>query len=101
MGSSLVLQRRKDLWSSTNGPTFSVLGMLRKGDPLGFSATKWTTQLRGQGMRNEAKNVARQISRGLIINQGETSRKRKVQAKIRSKSANVTKLLTKPTIMTF
>jgi len=45
--------------------------MLRKGDPLGFSATKWTTQLRGQGMRNEAKNAARQISRGLITNQGK------------------------------
>jgi len=51
---SLALQRRKDLLSSTNGPT-------RVGAALGFSAPERTTQLVGQGMRKRGKNAARQL----------------------------------------
>ena len=55
MWGSLVLQRRKDLMSFTNGPTISVLAMLRTWTASVFSTAKWTTQLGGQEMRNEAK----------------------------------------------
>jgi len=59
----LVLQRRKDLVSSTNGPTFAVPVMLRIGAALGFSATKCTTQPLGQGTLNEAKTRPGNYSR--------------------------------------
>jgi len=60
-----VLQRIKDLiTSSTFGPIFSVLVVLRIEAAVGFSATKWTAQLGGQGMRNDetkAKNATRPL----------------------------------------
>ena len=76
--SSLVLQRSKDLVSSTNAPTVSVLVMLRIGVTLGFLASKWTAQLRGHGMRNKGQNATRGL---LIINQRGTSREGNAQAK--------------------
>ena len=62
---SLVLQRCKDLMSSTKGPTFSVFVMLI-GNASVFSTSKRTMQLGGQGMRNNAK-VRPAITRGSII----------------------------------
>jgi len=68
---SLVMQKREDLLSFSNGPTFAVL------DCLGFFHYSRTTQLLGQGMRNEAKGKTRlgNYSR-LDINQSRGTRLR-------------------------
>jgi len=87
---SLVLQRRKDLLSFTNQPAISVLAMLRIWTASVFSTAKWTTQLGGQGMRNEAKTRLGSYSRPDHQSKG-TSRKGNTQAKRRSDSVNVTK----------
>ena len=68
-----MLQRRKNLMFFTNGPTSSVLVMLRTGAAIRFSATKWTTT---PWPRNawRGENAAGQSLEAPIINQRETSR---------------------------
>jgi len=93
--SSLVLQGRKDLLSFSYGPTFTVLIMLRIEAASVFSTTKRTTQLDGQGMRNEAKvkNAARELlgARSLLEakSRGNVA-KGNTRAKTSSHSANAT-----------
>jgi len=88
--SSLVLQKRQDLFSFSDGPTFAVLVMLRIESDSAFP----TTQEQHNSLAKEC--VARQkakrgpaITRGsVIINQGE--RRLRTTRKLRSDSANVT-----------
>jgi len=77
--------RIKDLMSLYNGPTFTVLAMLRIPSASASSTTHRTTQLSGQGMRNEAKRRPDNYSR--LYNQSRgMSRKDNTQTKIRSDS---------------